>query len=377
MKQRDIQKPNFNGMCFVHYYTKDELDPHIVALEMEKLNVKSVRIWSHFSWIMNRDFTLKPEIADSYHTLYRELLSHGVTEIVAMSHYWFMPETKYGDHECGMCYDRDLTPGSLYLQFLDLFEESWERLVAEFPEVTAWEIGNELNHKAFMKRIDGSDFSWEDRIDIATDMMARGCRAIRKMNPKAIVIMPGMAPVNGQSEGVLMNCIAAEYDGINDSIARVYENIASGAFGSTDPRDYFGALAWHPYYAKQREDGSWYFCIPDDEWIELNRSIYQVAADHGDDGVKCYLTEYGYNDWGLETEDEALVAFTRKGFSMLRDDMDFVTTVHAYRFCDSMGYVSDQPDTYAFYHLENGRLYAKRRAYELQRQYGGHGELAK
>ena len=376
MDGKNYPKPCFNGMCFVYYYTRDVLDSHIVAVEMEKLNIESVRIWSHFCWILNPDLTVKQKVADGYHTLYRELKAHGVREIVAMSHYWFLPEERFGTMDCALCYNRDLTPGSRYLRFLDLFEESWFRLVTEFPEVSAWEIGNELNHKAFIKKVDGTDFSWEERIDIATDMMFRGTRAVRRANPSAKVIMPGLAPVNRNSEGVIMECIAAEYDGIIDSVRETYSNIRSGRFGSKNPRDFFDALAWHPYFAKQDAKGEWYFCEPDEEWTNLNRCIYQVAVEAGDEGVECYLTEYGQNDWGNAEEDKKLISYVKKGYSLIHEELPFVTAVHAYRFCDSMGYVGDYLDNYAFYHLENGHLSAKQRTYELQRQYGGTGKLS-
>ena len=368
--------PCFNGMCFVYYYTRDVLDPHTVAVEMEKLNIESVRIWSHFCWVLNRDLTVNREAADGYHELYKELKTHGVREIVGMSHYWFLPEERFDTKDCSLCYDRDLRPGSQYQLFLDLFEESWFQLASEFPEVNAWELGNELNHKVFLKRIDGTDFSWKERIDIATDMMFRGTRAVRRANPSAKIIMPGLAPVNRNSEGVFMGSIAAEYDGIIDSVKETYANIRSGEFGSTDPRDFFDALAWHPYYAKQDPTGKWFFCEPDAEWVDLNRRIYQAAIDAGDEGVECYLTEYGQNDWGSAEEDKKLISFVEKGYSLIRNDLPLVTTVHAYRFCDSMGYVGDYPDNYAFYHLENGHLSAKQRTYELQRQYGGTGKLS-
>lgn len=370
------ERPFLNGMCYVYYYTMDELCPVHAAEEMEKLGVKSVRIWQHITWLLEDADTVKREVADRYHEMYRVLLAHGIEQTVAMNHYWLFPEEALHGRECSCVYDRDLTEGSLYREFLDLYERSWHTMVREFPEVTDWEVGNELNHKAFLKRMDGTDFSWAERIDIMTDLMQRACRAVRAENPAARVVMPGLAPVSGDSEGVIAYSIAAEYSGINESMERVYQNIESGAWGTTDPRDFFDALCWHPYYAKQNEKGEWYWAMPDDDWVELNRSIYEIAEKHGDGGIPCVLSEYGCNDWGAE-DDESLVPITRAGFSLIREKMPFVSTVHAYRLCDSLGYVTDAKDTYSFYRLENGKLHAKKRAYELQNQYGGQGDLSR
>lgn len=363
-----------NGMCYVYYYSMDGLDPELAACEMEKLGVKSARIWQHLTWVLEDENTVNAEVAARYHEMYRSLSAHGVTYPVAMSHYWFFPEESLKGVESSRIYSRDLTEGSLYQQFLAMYEQSWFTMVSEFPEVPAWEVGNELNHKAFLKQMDGSDFEWAERIDIMTDLMRAAAKGVRRANPHALVIMPGMAPVSGQSEGVIGYSIEAEYGGIFETLNRVYDNIASGQFGSTDPRDFFDALCWHPYYANQNERGEWYFAMPDANWVELNTCIYQIAVDHGDEGVPCVLSEYGYNDWGAD--DESLVAITREGFRLIREEMPFVSIVHAYRLCDSMGYVTQDPDNYAFYKLENGTLHAKKRAYELQRQYGGQGELS-
>lgn len=363
-----------NGMCYVYYYSMDELEPELAACEMEKMGVRSARIWQHLNWLLLDENTVNSEVAERYHAMYRILAAHGVTYPVAMSHYWFFPEESMKGAETSRIYSRDLTEGSLYRKFLAMYEQSWFTMVSEFPEVPAWEVGNELNHKAFLKKMDGSDFEWTERIDIMTDLMYAAAKGVRRANPGATVIMPGMAPVSGQSEGVIGYSIEAEYGGIFDTLNRVYDNIASGEFGSTDPRDFFDALCWHPYYAKQNERGEWYFAMPDEAWVALNAAIYQIAVEHGDGGVPCVLSEYGCNDWGAD--DEALVAITREGFRLIREEMPFVSIVHAYRLCDSMGYESNDPDNYAFYKLENGTLHAKKRAYELQRQYGGQGELS-
>ena len=60
---------------------------------------------------------------------------------------------------------------------------------------------------------------------------------------------------------------------------------------------------------------------------------------------------------------------------LIKEQLSFVTTVHAYRFFDSMGYVTEEKDNYSFFTMRNGSLKAKRRTLALQEAYGGSGDL--
>ena len=159
------------------------------------------------------------------------------------------------------------------------------------------------------------------------------------------------------------------------TLEKIYENIKSGQFGSTNPRDFFDSICWHPYFASQDSEGRWSWKVPDDNWVALNQSVYDVAVKAGDDGVGCCLSEFGFSDGGSQKADSELCEHISEGFRLIKEKMPFVDTVHAYRFFDSMGYVTQEPDTYSFFTMENGKLVGKQRAYALQKQYGGNGEL--
>ena len=374
-------RPYLNGMGYVYYYSKDELDPRLVATMLQRLNVKSVRVWSQMTWLMSDPYTIKRDVADDYHAMYIMLKDAGVEQLVGVNHYWFYPDQMDVPHQESSCVPiRDLTPGSDYLSFLDLYEESWRTLV-EFPEVTDWETGNEFNHKVFLrptKPVDETGRDWftvDERADICTDMMFRAARSIRSVNPNAGVIMPGMAPVGELGDGVYANSIAAKYDGMIQTLSRIYSNIRSGEFGSTNPRDFFDQLAWHPYYAKKDENGAWHWCVPDDDWVRVNKAVYDVAVKAGDDGIGCCFTEWGFNDWGSEETDELLVTHISEGMRRIKEELPFVTTVHAYRFYDSLGYVAERKDNYSFFTIKDGLLKSKKRTLALQEAYGGAGDL--
>jgi len=374
-------RSHLNGMGYVYYYSKDELSPVLAAEMMKRLNVKSVRLWTHIPWLLRDSETVNRPIADEFHNMYAEMLKAGVTQLVGMSHYWFFPDSlNVLAEELSQLPRRDITEGSSYQKFLELYEQSWYTLVKEFPEVTDWETGNEYNHKVFIAPLvkQGEEpgiFTMAERADICTDLMFRSARAVHAANPGAGIIMPGMAPVSEQGDGVFFTSIAAEYSGFHDTLTRIYKNIRSGQFGSENPRDFFDYLCWHPYYAEQRDDGSWHWKIPDSDWVALNRQVYEIAVKAGDPEVGCCLSEFGFNDGGTDEGDEAFIPHVQEGFRLIREEMPFVDTVHAYRFFDSMGYVTQDRDHYSFFTMKNGKLTGKKKAIALQEQYGGSGNL--
>ena len=369
------ERPHLNGIGYVYYYSRDELEPYRAGAMMRKLNVQSVRSWNHIHWVLEDAETVNRPVANQFHQMYSQMLKAGVTQLVGMNHYWFFPESMGISGECSVIPRRDSPE---YIDFLDLYELSWRTMVKEFPEITDWETGNELNHSEFIKPpgTTGDIFTLNERADICTDLMFRSARAIHDINPKAGIIMPGMAPIGERGLGVFATNIEVEYSGMIDTLTRIYQNINSGKFGSDNPRDFFDAICWHPYYAKQDETGAWSWKVPDDEWVRINSSVYETAVKAGDEGVGCCLSEFGFNDFGSEEEDERLIPFIREGFRLIREKMPFVDTVHAYRFFDSMGYVTSDRDNYSFFTMKNGRLTGKKRAYTLQEQYGGTGSLA-
>lgn len=78
----------------------------------------------------------------------------------------------------------------------------------------------------------GRCFLPSGKADISTDMFFYGSRGVHRANPEAVTVMGGFVTWSG--EGFLK---------------AVYENIESGSFGegSTDPDDYFQALAGTVY----------------------------------------------------------------------------------------------------------------------------------
>ncbi len=375
------ERKYLNGIGYVYYFTKESINPHKAAELIHALNVKSVRSWHNATWVLKDPGTLNREESDGFHNMYRLLFKAGVEQIIGLSHDWFLP-LEDGTFSWGKSQvpRRDTAPGSKYIQFLDMYEGMWETLVKEFPEVTDWETGNEMNHKPFLKPLneknanDETGFTQEEMADICTDMMFRSARAIHKCNPDAGVIMPGMAPVGEREIGVFAENIAIEYNGMIHTLERIYRNIKSGEFGSKNPRHFFDALCWHPYYAEQDEKGDWHWKKPDETWIKLNREVYEVAERAGDHGLSCYLSEYGFNDYGDTENDKLLADYLSEGLRLVRECMPFVESVHVYRMFQALA-GTDELDNYSIFDLRDGKIFPKYKAYAVQKQYGGTGLL--
>lgn len=371
-------RPFLNGMCYVYEFTKGMVPPERAAALMRALNVKSVRSWSHITWLLKDPDTADKEHCGEFHRVYALLRECGVEQLVGMSHTWFYP--KDCPNVPGDAFSvprRDMAEGSVYRRFLDMYERAWQTLAAEFPEITYWETGNEQNHDPFLHPLDytadpeKNKFTLREKAEISCDMMLYAARGIKRANPSAHIIQPGMAPIGEHGLGVVADNVRVDYAGMEQTMKAIYEIIESGQCGSSDPRDYFDSLCWHPYYARQMADGSWKWQVPDDAWVEMNNAIYQVAVDHGDDGIDCYFSEFGYNDFGDGATDHELVEHVLTGTEIIREKMPYVASVHAYRMFEMLD-VADTLDTYAFFHVDqDGSIHPKERVYALQRAYGG------
>ncbi len=368
-------RPYLNGIGYVPYYSKDLVPVEEAAERIERLNAKSVRLWHPFATLMDAPDRLRSEVVDFFHGVYSTLRKHGVEQIIALNHDWFLPDETGRPHFAGFAVPHRDTKA--FAPFLQWYETMWRAQAREFPEVDGWETGNEMNHVPFLHASDAKehgDFTLLDRADLCTEMMLCSARGIRSSAPQSLIVMPGMAPIGGERIGVFANNVAVEYDGMVQTLRRIYENIASGKFGSTNPRDYFDALCWHPYYAVQNDQGDWRYVCPDDAWVRLNNSVYAVAEEYGDAGIGCYLSEYGFNDNGDAQADAQLAEYLAAGIRLAKEKMPYVQSIQVYRLLNIMD-VPGVIDDYSLFDWKGGKLLAKKKAYAVQACFGGSGSL--
>lgn len=238
--------------------------------------------------------------------------------------------------------NRDLTPGSPYMQVLELTEKNWERIVRRFPQIRQWEVGNEWNFRLFMHPIGwkagDEGFTLDEMMLIACDLMYVSARGIRRADPGCTVVSFSPTPDGGYQylpEGVPV-CY-----GIAVALDHMYQHIKAGRSFSTNTDDYFDMVAWHPYLSTQMGYApydttypavSMYLTddMPDALWKSYNDMAYHIMAKHGDGHKKVLLTEFGFSDCWNEEREKQQAAMIPICFELLKQ-MPYVKTCHFFR----------------------------------------------
>ncbi len=324
------------GMCYLmeeRTYYNSPFKTEDVATEVQllkNLGVKTVRHWIHCVNYMHDKETVKREQCDQMHVMLRACKEAGI-ENIGMNHHNFNNDVK-GISSVGKL-KRNMTKGSDYIKWLGDYYTTWYTLVSEFPEVTYWEIDNELNNPDFMySAIDKSLFTSEEMADIATDMLWYASRGIHDANPEAVAVMGGLTERMGLGNG---NVEA----GVPDNpwfLQAIYDNIASGEYGrfyeaqgeeesSLDPDDYFQIVSWHPYVWNRE-------ALNEDSFVEKNNKIYQVVLDNEKKHKRVFITEVGFTDF---TRGEQTVAQSITNlFHACATRMPYVETVNIFKMYD-------------------------------------------
>lgn len=308
--------------------------PDMVTDLTVSLGVKSFRIWMHLTSLVVRDresnaLSLNAKNVERYHDFIDGLTAGGVTHLTAMSHYYLYPYG-FANSSNGVVpepYSED------YYEFMKLLEECYALVSAEFPEIKYWEPSNETNgggrflaKNGYIEdgsKLQNEDYLYddEDLASITADICYYANRGIKRSNPNNICVLPGMVFTGSAgTSGIFLEMI--------------YESIESGELPrslelpvDTNSDNYFQVLNWHPYV------GTW--GMYSDAWIEANLAVYQVAIDHGDEGKKVFLTEFGYPDFKRGNEQQENIArYVPAAFDAIKQHMPWVETVHMFRMFD-------------------------------------------
>lgn len=316
---------NLYGMCYLmEERSEASLDIGAEVTLMKNLGVKTVRQWMHFSHFMDAPDTLKENCTATrnMHALLEACSQAGMTNI-GMNHHNFCT-TREKASETAKPFARDVSEGSEYVRWLDDYYTSWHTLVTEFPEVTYWEIDNELNNPAFMTDAEGqATYSVKQMAQIATDMFYYASRAIRDANPGAVTVMGGLTEPNGLGTGNTANFLKM-----------LYENIASGDYGyfygkedrssaSSNADDYFMVACWHPYMSNFNRE----------HFIEINNEYYQIILENEGKHKKVFFTELGWNDDNVGGESTA-ISCMEQAYEAVKS-MPYVETVNLFKLYDN------------------------------------------
>ena len=361
---------------------------------VEAIGPTAFREWMHIPDVLKNPNEVNEKTYPNYTKVLNKLIELDV-EITGMSHMWFLTGESFESNNNSM-YSRDLNEGSLYMQTLEMLEQSWFTMAKSFPQVTQWEVGNEWNLDQFLHPIGWKTgepgFSEDEKMDIAVDMQYYAAKGIHRGNPEAKVVMfaPAVTQVNLGGHNVAIFCPPSY--AIPYTVNNVYSRIKSGQFWSDNSDDYFDLVAIHPYlltqimpmaasetYPAERR----YFRKEDIDaaWRMPIDMVYTIMSMNGDGHKKLLLTEMGFSDWDIPGLEEEQAQMQIRLFEMVKT-MPYVKTIHSFRLYApklnevSEGFLPMGEVTFGMFRRDENDVYRPRKkAYILQEIYGGKGEL--
>lgn len=363
------------GVCYemhVRYENGNELDIDKEIQLLKNLGVTSMRFWLQTNTYLYSPTRVNEEKCDMAHNFLAKLAEADIM-VVGVNHTNFNNGTNASGKPA-----RDLTEGSYYIEWLEDYYTTWKTLVTEFPEVTYWEIDNEVNNTDFMKNQYGESLlDQQGMADIATDIFYYASRAIHEANPNAKSVMGGLV-------GLLSGRIKTFME-------KLYVNINSGKFGyfygredaskaSKNADDYFELACWHPYvegvFSKKL-------------FKQYNDEIYQVILKNEKKHKKVVFSEVGFSN--RDYKESVTAKYVKNMFEVLKE-MSYVESVHYYKmfdYADPLKYWTKTISRYGlFYDPDPTREYTnnendliveagapKPAAYAFQEAAGGSGEI--
>lgn len=276
-----VDQSRLYGVCdmaFEEYDWRSEgnkIDYHESHKLISALGATTVRFWTNFYYIMNTPTTLVNFYKyRELRTMYEDLMEKNPdVTVIGLNHSNYLNGTMTNSKKPR----RDLSPNSSYRAWLEDYETSWYTMVRMFPEITYWEIDNELNNDDFMAPIDeGAPFTIQEKAEIACDMLFHASRGIHHANPNAKTISGGI--------------IVFDYSQPALFTQKIYDEIANNTWGTTDPDDFFEIYGVHPYI----NCGTVNFTKA--IFKSTMNSVYNViTANEGHKTIYC--TEVGFNDY--------------------------------------------------------------------------------
>lgn len=310
------------------------------ANKIGALGAKTTRLWMYIGYYVKRmpdsnQLYLIKSNCDILHDYIDKLKSQGVERFVGLVINFINP-VEFN------CTDSTALPSvyddyDVYCDFVELMGDAFGLLAAEFPEIKFWEIGNEpdIEHANWFhkKGYTGSSdndhkFTVDEGAYITADLCYYASRAIKAVNAENKILLAGLT----------CSSDAAVY------LDWVYKQIESGYLPTTkeysvrNTDEYFDILAWHPYPTNVKS------------FTEINKEMYQVAINHGDEGKPVFFTEFGFSDFrfgGVGAERDTYGIQTNVAKLMIdcldaiKSDLPFVETAIIFRLSNVAQYYTE------------------------------------
>ena len=326
----DFDKSGFFGIGEVFGDTGGALDPGItndwIADMAGALGMKTFRMWVNYGalYTVDENNELTPNRAQFaiIRDAVDKLKAAGVENFLSMTTSFIYP----ADYPTTTNY---VVPDpyeeyETYLEFLELQQKGYMLFAQEFPEVLYYETANEPEfggciHKNGYTHA-GSDivnanymYTQYDQVRIVADMCWYATAGLRQVSPNAKVTNPSLCGLTNTPD-----YLDALYDAIESKALPVGQEKSD-----TDPDNYFQVLNWHPYTFGSD--------TVTEAWLDLQKEIYQVAIDHGDDGTPVWFSEFGWTDYGEEFRQETIADGYIGFYDMVRKEMPWLQVAIAFR----------------------------------------------
>lgn len=287
--------------------------------EMEKFGVKIDRVMMAKSICLNSITQINENSCIVFKQAAQKLIDRGITPIGLDTDLGSMI-TGYSSSDSFVVPVRDLTTGSPYMNFLNNYETSWYALALYLDNIHIWETGNEWNTGSPYMKYPTREMSDYEKAAVATDLMYRSKKAIKRANPDAFVFSPGFALQDYHGNPSNLHII----------VDQIYKNIKSGSWPSNNPRDYFDGWAWHPYVSDLNRD-----------FVSRNNRVLAIIAANGDENIPIYFSEIG--------TPQPSANYVQSILSMSRDNIPSLWGIGWYRLFSQPG-----PGTDGEFYLVNG-----------------------
>lgn len=374
----------FNGICALSGDFNNGVDYGLTNEwtkgKVKALNAKSARVWIALSGLFNVEENDEIVLNQSY---YKIMIDHidkfkegGVENFVCLYSsflhpYGYVPSTGYVVPDPREEYEQ-------YTRFLDLQAKASAKIKELFPDINNFEPANEPDfacpgciHKNGFIFGGGMSVNYsfiyndDDKVSILLDLCWYVREAVRKVDPNAKVVFPGLT--NQAS--------------VPDFVDLIYQKVESKTLptkqekSDIDPDNYFDILNWHPYPTKFDNENN----VDWDAWVEFNQSVHNVMVKHKDDGKPVYFTELGWTDFGSRDE----VVLNRIGnnyttaFRLIKEKMPWVASVFAFRLTNLVYQIIDdtggEENFGLFYHPNDPLTPAKPKpaAYAVAKAFNG------
>ena len=280
----------------------------------------------------SNELSYKKNAVELYHGYFAKLKEAGVENILVMSHRYIYPVEMIEPDYNGVIPDPVDEPDE-YMAFMNLFRDCYSMLAEEFPEITLWEPNNETDHqigttivRAGYSRANSQSgnapylYSPEEVAKITLDMCYYANLGIKEHNPENELVMPGLVFSSTSASAIFIELLYEQIESGNlpTSMDKDGKRILPA---DTNTDNYFNVLNWHPYANIQ----------PNEDWLQANIDMYNVAVEHGDAGKKLFLSEFGWYDSFDEKRIENIGEWYPEALDLLQENLPSLEAVFCFR----------------------------------------------